>query len=282
MTAERRRSALWRRVHRLGVWAALLVGTAVTLGPYVLMVSLSFRSNAEIFSRHLTLLPEIPRPENYVLAWTREHLSRSMFNSLVMATGEMAGVIVTSVLAGYAFARLRFRGRDLVFLLVLGTVMVPTQVTLIPNLVLIRWLGWISTYPGLIVPRMVTAFGIFMIRQFFLSIPGELGDAARIDGCGHLRILLQIMLPLSGPALATLAIFSFTQSWNEFFWPLIVVQSERMQTVQLTVAALKGTEYVQWGEVMAAVTITAIPTMLIYLVFQRYFVRGVAMTGLKG
>ncbi|MHB1134772.1 MAG: carbohydrate ABC transporter permease, partial [Chloroflexota bacterium] len=192
------------------------------------------------------------------------------------------GVLVTSVLSGYAFARLRFAGRDALFLIVLATMMVPAQATLIPSFILVRQLGWIDTYQGLIIPRLVTAFGIFMMRQFFMSIPKDLEDAARVDGCSRIRTLVQIMLPLSGPALATLAIFSFTQSWNEFFWPLIVVQTPGMRTVQVAIAALKATELVEWGVVMAVVTIASLPTLLVYFAFQRYFVRGIMMSGLKG
>ncbi len=269
-------------MRRILLWLILAVGAILTLLPYVWMVSSSFKSNDEIFTAQVRFLPGQFRFENYVTALTRESIARPLFNSFLMAAGETVGVLVTSVLAGYAFARLRFWGRDALFLLVLGTMMIPAQVTLIPTFILMRWLGWIDTYQGLIVPRIVAAFGIFMFRQFFQSIPMELEDAARIDGCGRIRSLLQIMLPLSGPALATLTIFSFTQSWNEFFWPLVVVQSSGMRTIQLTISALKQAELVEWGVVMAVVTISTIPTMLIYLVFQRHFVRGIALSGLKG
>ncbi len=269
-------------VGRAALWLALGIGAVLTLLPYVWMVSSSFKSNEEVFTAQIQVLPNRFRYENYVTAVTRESIARPLLNSFVMAAGETIGVLITSIFAGYAFARLRFWGRDAVFLIVLGTMMVPAQVTLIPTFILMRWLGWIDTYQGLIVPRIVAAFGIFMFRQFFQSVPAELEDAARIDGAGRLRSLLQIMLPLSGPALATLTIFSFTQSWNEFFWPLVVVQSSGMRTIQLAISALKQAELVEWGVVMAVVTISAMPTMLIYLVFQRYFVRGIALTGLKG
>ena len=280
--ARRALGGTHRPLRRVAFWAVLLVGALLSLAPYLWMVSSSFKSNDEIFTARLQLLPSQLRLENYALALTRESVFRPLLNSFIMASGETLGVLITSVLAGYTFARLRFWGRDALFLLVLGTMMVPAQATLIPTFILMRWLGWIDTYQGLIVPRMVTAFGIFMFRQFFQSIPTELEDAARADGCGRLRSLLQIMLPLSGPALATLAIFSFTQSWNEFVWPLIVVQTPGMRTIQLAISALKQAELVEWGVVMAVVTFSAIPTMLVYLIFQRYFVRGIVLSGLKG
>lgn len=271
-----------RRVAAILIHGLLLVGAAITLLPYVWMVSSSFKLNADIFSATLQLIPTRPILENYVTAVTREPTLRAIGNSIVMAGGETIAVVVTSVFTAYPFARLRFRGRDTVFLLVLGTMMVPSQVTMIPTFILMRWLGWIDTYQGLIVPRMVTPLGIFLLRQFLLTIPRELEEAARIDGCGRLRTLLQVLVPHMGPALATLAIFTFTASWNEFFWPLIVVQSSEMRTIQLLIAAIKQAEAVDWGVVMAIVTLSVFPTVAIYLMLQRYFVRGIVMTGLKG
>jgi multiple sugar transport system permease protein len=160
--------------------------------------------------------------------------------------------------------------------------MIPTQVTMIPTFILMRWLGWIDTYQGLIVPRMMTPLGIFLMRQFLLTLPRELEEAARIDGCGRLRTLVSVLVPHMGPAMATLAIFTFTASWNEFFWPLIVVQSAEMRTIQLLIAALKQAEAVEWGVVMAVVTLSVLPTAAVYLALQRYFQKGVVMSGLKG
>jgi multiple sugar transport system permease protein len=217
-----------------------------------------------------------------VVALTREPTLRAIGNSLIMAGAETLAVVVTSVLTAYPFARLRFRGRDAVFFMVLGTMMIPAQVTMVPTFILLRWLGWIDTYQGLIVPRIVTPLGIFLIRQFLLTLPRELEEAARIDGCGRLATLTRVLLPHLGPAVATLAIFTFTASWNEFFWPLIVVQSSEMRTIQLLIAALKQTEAVEWGVVMAVVTLSVLPTVAIYLTLQRYFQRGIVMSGLKG
>ncbi len=271
-----------RREVRLLLHAVLVAGAVLTLLPYVWMVSSSFKPSAEIYSATVQLVPRRPILDNYVVALTREPVLRAIGNSLVMAGGETLAVMVTSVFTAYPFARLRFRGRDLVFLLVLGTMMIPAQVTMIPMFILMRWLGWIDTYQGLIVPRIVTPFGIFLMRQFLLTLPRELEEAARIDGCGRLRTLGQVLVPHLGPAMATLAIFTFTASWNEFFWPLIVVQSSEMRTIQLLIAALKQAEAVEWGVVMAVVTLSVIPTVVIYVALQRYFVKGIVMSGLKG
>jgi multiple sugar transport system permease protein len=279
---DRARAALRRRLSGAALHALLLIGAVITLVPYVWMVSSSFKPNMEIFSTALELIPAHPILGNYVTALTREPTLRAIGNSLIMAGGETLAVVVTSILTAYPFARLRFRGRDTVFLMVLGTMMIPSQVTMIPTFILMRWLGWIDTYQGLIIPRIVTPLGIFLMRQFLLTLPRELEEAARIDGCGRLRTLLQVLVPHLGPAVATLAIFTFTASWNEFFWPLIVVQSSEMRTIQLLIAAIKQAEAVDWGVVMAIVTLSVFPTVVIYLVLQRYFVKGIVMSGLKG
>jgi multiple sugar transport system permease protein len=153
---------------------------------------------------------------------------------------------------------------------------------MIPAFILIKWLGWIDTYQGLIVPRIMTPLGIFLMRQFLQTLPRELEEAARIDGCSRLQTLLRVLVPLTGPAVATLAIFTFTASWNEFFWPLLVVQSTEMWTLQILIASMKQAEVVDWGVVMAVVTMSVVPTTAIYVVLQRYFVKGIAMSGLKG
>lgn len=260
----------------------LIVAAVLTLLPYVWMVSSSFKANSDIFSASIQLIPAHPILDNYVAALTREPTLRAILNSMIMAGGETIAVVITSMFTAYPFARLRFRGRDTVFLMVLGAMMIPSQVTMIPTFILMKWLGWIDTYQGLIVPRAVTPLGIFLMRQFLLTLPRELEEAALIDGCGRLRILLQICLPHLGPAVATLAIFTFTTSWNEFFWPLIVVQSEGMQTIQLLIAAMKQAEVSDWGVIMAIITLSVFPTVAIYLMLQRYFVKGVAMSGIKG
>ncbi len=268
--------------HRLLLYALLLACAGLTLLPYAWMLSSSFKPNIEIFSASVQLIPLDPILDNYTTAVTRQPVARAIMNSLIMAGIETLAVVVTSVFTAYPFARLRFPGRDVIFLLILGTMMIPSQVTMIPAFILIKWLGWIDTYQGLIVPRIMTPLGIFLMRQFLLTLPRELEEAARIDGCSRLQILYRVLVPLSGPAVATLAIFTFTASWNEFFWPLIVVQSTEMWTIQLLIAAMKQAEVIDWGVVMAVVTMSVVPTVAIYVMLQRYFVKGIAMSGLKG
>lgn len=260
----------------------LLVCALITLAPYAWMLSSSFKSNSEIFTTSIQLIPHEPILDNYRNAIWNQPVLRTLLNSIIVSSAETFAVVLTSVFVAYPFARLRFRGRDMLFLLILGTMMIPSQVTMIPTFILMKWLGWIDTYQGLIVPRVMAPLGIFLMRQFLLTLPKELEEAARIDGCGYLKTLTHVLLPLMGPAIATLAIFTFTASWNEFFWPLIVVQSDEMWTIQLLIAAMKQAEVVDWGLIMAIVTLSVLPTVLIYVVLQRYFVKGIAMSGMKG
>ncbi len=264
------------------LYTMLLLGAAITLLPYAWMLSSSFKPNVEIFSATIQLIPAHPILDNYIAALTRQPVGRALMNSIIMAGAETIAVVVTSVFIAYPFARLRFRGRDTVFLLILGTMMIPSQVTMIPTFIVMKWLGWIDTYQGLIVPRIVAPLGIFLMRQFLQTLPRELEEAARIDGCGRLQTLRLVLVPLMGPAVATLAIFTFTASWNEFFWPLIVVQSTEMWTIQLLIASLKQAEAADWGMIMAVVTLSVLPTVAIYVILQRYFIKGIAMSGLKG
>jgi multiple sugar transport system permease protein len=190
--------------------------------------------------------------------------------------------LAVSSLAAYAFARLHFPGRDRLFLAYLATLMVPGQVTLIPNFLIIKYLGWIDTYQALIIPQVFSAFGTFLLRQFFLTIPRELEDAARIDGAGAFGIYRQIILPLSGPALATLAVFTFTAQWNNFLWPLIVINDAQMRTLTVGLRALVGQYTVQYQLLMAGSVISLVPILVVFLFAQRAFVRGIALTGLGG
>ncbi len=262
------------------LYGLLALCTVVTLLPYAWMLAASFKPNMEIFSA--TVIPAHPIVDNYANAVGRHPVGRALLNSVIVAAVETLAVVATSVFTAYPFARLRFPGRDLLFLAILGTMMIPSQATMIPSFILVKWLGWVDTYQGLIVPRMMAPLGIFLMRQFLQTLPRELEEAARIDGCGRLQTLRLVLLPLMGPAVATLAIFTFTASWNEFFWPLIVVQSGEMQTIQLLLAAMKQAEVADWGIIMAIVTLSVIPTVAIYIMLQRYFVRGIAMSGLKG
>jgi multiple sugar transport system permease protein len=267
------------------LYLALGAGAAIILLPYIWMVSSSFKPEGQTFTASLEFIPRNPTLDGYVKALHENRVGRELLNSLIVAGGETVCVVTTSVLAGYAFARLRFPGRHAIFLLVLGVMMIPFQVLIIPAFIIVRRLGWIDTFQGLIIPRAVMAFGIFLMRQFFLSIPYELEDAGRIDGCSRLGLLLRIAVPLSGPAIATLTIFAFTNSWNAFLWPLITTTKQAMRTIQVALAALKGGgsgEMADWSVLMATATMASLPTLVPYLMLQRYFTKGIVMTGLKG
>ena len=267
---------------RAALYGILAAGTVVTLLPYAWMLSSSFKPNVEIFSATVQFVPAQPILSNYTEAVARQPVGRAILNSVIVAGAETLAVVLTSVFVAYPFARLRFPGRDVLFLAILGTMMIPSQATMIPSFMLIKWFGWVDTYQGLIVPRIMSPLGIFLMRQFLQTLPRELDEASRIDGCSRLQTLRLVLLPLMGPAVATLAIFTFTASWNEFFWPLIVVQSNEMRTIQLLIAAMKQAEIADWGVIMAVVTLSVVPTVVVFVLLQRYFVRGIAMSGLKG
>lgn len=274
----------------------LLLGTAAMLLPFVWMLSTSVKPADQLFSVPPTWVPRTFVWDNYVKAMGAGNFGRYAFNSLILAVTNMVTNVALSALAGYAFARLVFPGRNVLFVLVLATLMVPYQVTIIPQFVIIRHIpffggndalgnggiGWINSYWGLIVPGAVGAFGIFMLRQFFETLPRELEDAARIDGAGEFRIFWQIMLPLATPAVATLAIFSFQAGWNAFLWPLLITTTDDMRTIQLGLTVFVQQYSTQWDQLMAATVVATLPIIAVFAAGQRLLVRGIAFTGLKG
>ncbi len=264
------------------IYALLVAMAFLTLVPIIWMVLTAFKSAPETAATPPTWWPRSWHPENFSAAWTFAPFGRYLINSVIMAGGIALLQTVTSALAAYAFARLQFRGRDLLFLLYLGTLMIPPQVTVIPQFILVRELGWIDTYQGLIIPQAFTAFGVFLLRQFFLGIPFELEDAARVDGATRFGCFWRIILPLSGPALATLAVFAFLFHWNNLLWPLIVANSDATFPVAVGLRQFQGQYGTEWHLLMAAAAIATIPTMAVYLVAQRWFVRGITLSGFGG
>ena len=261
--------------------AVLIAGALVVLVPFMWMVTTSLKTKRGV---HLPpyLIPNDFIWGNYRLAWNTDNFARFYLNSAVMTLGIVLGQLLFSSLAGYAFARLRFPGRNVLFFLVLATMMIPVYVTLIPSYLLVRDLGWLDSYQGLIVPRLVSAFGIFLMRQHYLSIPKDLEEAALLDGASRLKIWWSIMVPLSGPAMATLGIFSFLFAWNDFLWPLIVTTSPDMRTVQLGLANFTGRYGTNWTLLMAGAVTATIPALVVFAIGQRWFVRGSVMSGVKG
>lgn len=270
------------RIGRLLVYLGIYGLAATMLVPFLWMLSTSLKQEAEVFNWPPRLLPWPPRWENYPAAWAIAPFGRYFFNTAFIAVTVTGVSLTLNSLAAYAFARLRFPGRDALFMLLLATMMIPFQVTMIPTFLVLKQLGWLDSYLGLMVPGFAGAFGIFMLRQFMLSLPEDLLDAARIDGGSEFVVYRRIVLPLCKPALATLATFTFMGAWNDFILPLIVVKSDEMRTLTLAVAALSAGLYVMdWPLMMAAATFVILPVLLVFLAAQRFFTRSIALGGLK-
>lgn len=228
------------------------------------------------------LFPVEFRLQNYLDAARQAPLPRFILNSLIQSSGVMVLQLVFASLAAYAFAFLPFRGKQAIFLVFLSTMMIPWESTIIPNYLFVQKIGWDDTYPGLIAPFMATAFGTFLLRQFFMSLPKDLYDAAIIDGCSHLRYLLTIVLPLSRPALGTLAVYSFLQTYNQYLWPLLITNSTSMRTVQIGITMLQEFEREAWQIVLAGVVTVMIPTLALFIIANRQLIRGLTAGALKG
>jgi multiple sugar transport system permease protein len=278
--AGRRDALSWVR---LGLaYLALIIGSIAMIAPFLWMISTSIKTIPEIFAYPIVWIPEQVRWENYRDVLELLPFGRYLFNTAFVAISVTILELLTSSLAAYAFARLRFPGREKLFLLYLATLMIPGQVTLIPNFLLMRWFDWVDTYWALIIPQAFSAFGTFLLRQFFLSIPRELEEAARADGASYFRVYWQIILPLSGPALATLAVFSFMAQWNAFLWPLIVTHGDDMRTLTVGLRFFQDELVTQYHYLMAGTVMSIIPILILFLALQRYFVRGIALTGMGG
>jgi len=255
---------------------------AVMLLPLAWMLVTSIETLAE--SRHFppTIVPSGIHWENYPNALDSAPFGRFFANSLVVTLASVAGNLVFCSLAGYAFARLRFFGRDVIFIVLLATLMVPFQVTMIPTFLIVQHLGLVNSLGALIAPNLVTPFGIFLLRQFFRTLPIDLEEAARIDGCSRLGVLFRVVLPLSMPALATLGIVTFLWTWNDFLWPLIAISSTDQSTVQLGLASFQGAHQTRWTLLMAGNVVALAPILLVFVFAQRWFVQSIAATGVKG
>ncbi|QQQ64313.1 carbohydrate ABC transporter permease [Paenarthrobacter ureafaciens] len=269
----------------IGSWTShiLLILTAlITLVPFIWMISTALKPSGEVFSTPPSLIGSSIQWGNFADAWNYLPFGRFMLNGvLVSALGTLI-VVSTSAMAAYAFSRLRWRGRNGVFLIYLGTLMIPQEVLIVPMFILMRDLGWVNSYQALIIPWAFTAFGTFLLRQFFLTLPDELEDAARIDGANRFVSFTKILLPLVRPALGTLAVFTFIGYWNSFLWPLLIVSDVNMATVPLGLNMFLGQTGNQWNLLMAASTISILPSVLMVLGLQRYLVKGIALSGLGG
>ncbi|MGD8868720.1 MAG: carbohydrate ABC transporter permease [Gemmatimonadales bacterium] len=271
------------RDYRTALIYSIAVGLGITmLIPFLWMLSTSLMNEFEVYQFPPRLVPADPVWSNYPNALTAAPFGRFFLNSAIMSTVIVLGHLFTASTAGYAFARLRFPGRERVFILFLANLMVPVIVLLIPRFLLVNAVGWVDTYAGLVVTELVGVWGIFLMRQYFLSIPRDLEDAARIDGASEWQVFWKIALPLSKPALATVALFSFVETWKSFLWPLIVTRSMSMRPVEVGIAAFHGLYFSNWPFQMAAAVTAVIPILILFFLTQRYFVQGIQLAGLKG
>ncbi|GIJ43341.1 sugar ABC transporter permease [Virgisporangium aliadipatigenens] len=268
------------RVARVVLYAILLTGLLVVVGPFLWMLLSSVKPEAEI--RQATWLPRTWTLENYRDLFDRLDFPTFFVNSAIVALLVTAGNLAFCSLLGYALAKLAFPGRRAIFLLVLGTLMVPGMVTFVPQFVLVSNLGLTNTYAGLVLPFLAGPFGVFLMRQYLMSIPDDLIEAARVDGAGEWRIFLRIVLPLCRPALATLGILTFLASWNNFLWPLVVATTEDKYTLPVALALYSvGQNRIDFGLLLAGAVVVVVPALVVFLVLQRSFLRGIATTGLK-
>lgn len=283
-TGARRRvafkpSTLWRAL----VWVLVVALGLTMVVPFLWMISTSLKTDADAFAWPPKLLPLPPQWANYPKAWTIAPFGRFFFNSTVVSLTIVLTSLVLNSWAAYGFAKFRFRGAGTLFLLVLATMMIPGQVTMIPTFLILKHLGWLDTYAGLTVPGFAGAFGIFFLRQYMITIPNDYLDAARCDGASEMLIWRRVIVPLAKPAIATLAIFTFLGAWNDFLGPLIVVKSDSMRTLPLAISALSAGHYVMsWPLLMAGAAFVVIPVLIVYLLAQRYIVEGIALGGIKG
>ena len=271
------------RSQRTYLWlhGLLLLGSMITLTPFGFMLLVSLWPKTAFLTRQFPL--DQATIQNYFETFRQIPFGRFYLNSLIVATSTVTLQILTASLAAFAFARLRFWGRETLFLLYLATLMIPFQVTMIPNYIIIaRFLQWRDTYQALILPTAFSAFSTFLLRQYFKGLPLDLDEAARMDGASSFRIWWQIIMPLSGPVMATLAIFNFQGSWNDFLWPLIITSKETMRTIPIGLASFQGQYQTEWHLLMAGAVIALLPVLVIYVLGQNWFVRGITLTGMGG
>jgi ABC-type glycerol-3-phosphate transport system permease component len=275
-----------RTVRKFLTYIILLIGAAIAIVPFLWMISTSFMSLGE--AQGLTLIPSEIRVENFAVAWQRGNFSEYFVNSILITTITLVGEMTFSILAAYAFARIRFPGRDVLFGLLLATIMIPAMVLIIPNFLTVTWLGrigpiaWLNNWPSLTIPFMGSVFSIFLLRQFFIQIPDELYDAARIDGAGHLRFLLRVVIPLSRAPIMVIVVLSFVGTWNSLAWPLLVTSAPEWRPISVGLLTFVEEAGQELHLMMAGAVITIIPILILYFFTQRQFTESIARSGLKG
>lgn len=260
----------------------LLAGSAVVLLPLVWMVSTALKSDAEVMVNS-SFIPREWRFDNFVKAWTSAPFETYLKNSVFITLTCLLGTLLSVSLVAYGFAKIRFKGKNIIFLAVLGTMMIPGMVTMIPTYVMFSKFGWVGTYLPLIVPAFGgSAYYVFLLRQYFLGIPMAYNEAAKLEGANEMNILMRIVIPMAKPALTTIAVFEFNAKWNDYFNPMLYLDNEKMYTLQLGLRTFRGTAGVEWQKFMAASLIVLLPTVVLYAFMQRYIIQGVAVGGIKG
>ena len=271
-----------KQTRRLLIYGSLVLIALSMIIPFLWMLSTSLMSELEVYQFPPRFMPSTMKWSNYPEAMSLQPFGRFFLNSMIVAGASVVGQLTFCSMAAYAFARLRFRWRDKIFALYLSTMMIPAIVTIIPAFLLITTFGWVNTYWALFTPTVSSVWGIFLLRQFFLTIPRDLEDAARIDGASDFTVFLKVILPLSKPALATLGIFAFMGSWKDFLWPLIVTNRIDMRTVEVGIASFSNLYATDWPHQMAAAVVVMLPVIIVFIFAQKYFVKGITLTGLKG
>ncbi|GKS11578.1 carbohydrate ABC transporter permease [Paenibacillus chitinolyticus] len=271
-----------RRLNNTLLYLLLIVLALVVLYPLLFTVFSSFMTEQEVSKFPPALVPSQLYWGNFKAAIDNVPVFQFILNSFIVSSAIMVSQVITSAMAAYAFSFLNFTGKNALFMVFLATMMIPWEVTIIPNYLTIKSWGWMDSYPGLIVPFMAAAFGVFLLRQFFLQLPHELFDAAKIDGCGHWRNFFSIVLPLSKPALSTLAVYEFLTHWNSYLWPLLITNKVSMRTVQIGVAMLQHAEVMSWNMILAGITIVLLPSFLLLALGVKQLVRGITAGAVKG
>jgi len=272
-----------KQLKRWRVTGILLIPALLQAFPLIYLLCVSWKEGAEVIQYPPKLFPKAFFWGNYQEALDSAPLVRFLINSAIVATSITLSQLLTSILAAYSLSRIEFKGQSIVMALIVGTMMIPGEVTIIPNYFTLASWNWLNTYPALIVPFSVSGFGIFFLYQFFKTIPKELEEAAYLEGCSRLRFLFQFMVPLALPAIAAFAVYSFVGAWNQYLWPLIITQTTEMQTAQIGIGMFRSqNESMSWGVIMAATAMLISPTIFLFVLTQKQFVKGITMSGIKG
>lgn len=273
-------------IRKVSLWILIIIMMIICVAPFAWIMGASFKSEEEIFSSLYsisvyTFIPKVFTLDNFVQIFKVINFGKSILNSLIVAVSVTVSVLFVSSLAAYSFARISFPGRDFIFSLLIATLFIPFEVSMLPMYLVSKSLHLYNSYLAMIIPWIGQPFGIFLLRQFFLNIPRSLEDAAKIDGCSTLGIYWHVILPNSKPPMITLGLIQFLWSWNSFYWPMIIMEDPSKQVIQVALASLMDPEYLRWGWLFAAVTVSCSPVIIIFFILQKYYVKGIALTGMK-